>query len=143
MLIIIGIPKLMSSVKFNLISNNVKGIQSYKKWWKIFKYLKNKSGTNGILFLQETHSTRQNEIRWIDDFNGQIHYSHSKSNSCSVFIAFFGSIIYTVRKKASDKHRRILIMEALVEDTEFILINLYNANTENDQLTTFSELINL
>ena len=34
-------------------------------------------------------------------------------------------------------------MEALVEDTEFILINLYNANTENDQLTTFSELINL
>ena len=95
------------------------------------------------MFLQETHSTKQNEIRWIDDFNGQIHYSHSKSNSCSVFIAFFGSIIYTVRKKASDKHRRILIMEALVEDTEFILINLYNANTENDQLTTFSELINL
>ena len=95
------------------------------------------------MFLQETHSTKQNEIRWIDDFNGQIHYSHSKSNSCSVFIAFFGSIIYTVRKKASDKHRRILIMEALVEDTEFILINLYNATTENDQLTTFSELINL
>ena len=95
------------------------------------------------MFLQETHSTKQNEIRWIDDFNGQIHYSHSKSNSCSVFIAFFSSIIYTVRKKASDKHRRILIMEALVEDTEFILINLYNANTENDQLTTFSELINL
>ena len=44
---------------------------------------------------------------------------------------------------ASDKHRRILVIEALIDDAEFILINLYNANTENDQLNTFSELINL
>ena len=51
--------------------------------------------------------------------------------------------MYSVRKKVSDKHGQILIIEALIEDTKFILINLYNANTENDQLTTFSELINL
>ena len=31
----------------------------------------------------------------------------------------------------------------MIDDAEFILINLYNANTENDQLTTFSELTNL
>ena len=78
-----------------------------------------------------------------DDFNGQIHYSHSKSNSCSVLIAFYGSITYTVRKEASDKNGRILIIEALIDYTEFILINLYSANTENDQLTTFSELTNM
>ena len=42
----------------------------------------------------------------------------------------------------SDKHARILIIEALIDGTEFILINLYNAITENDQLTTFSELTN-
>ena len=46
--------------------------------------------------------------------------------------------MYTVGKKASYKHGRILIIEALIDDTEFILINLYNANTNNDQLTTFS-----
>ena len=56
---------------------------------------------------------------------------------------FFGSITYTVRKKASDRHGRILIIEALTDDTEFVSINLYNTNTENDQLTTFSELTNL
>ena len=70
----------MSSIKFNLISNNVKGVQSYRKRLKIFEYLKIKSGPNGILFLQETHSTKENEIRQNDDFNGQIHYSHDKSN---------------------------------------------------------------
>ena len=53
----------MSSIKFNLIVNNVKGPQSYKKRLKIFEYLKNKSGHNGILILQETHPAKENEIR--------------------------------------------------------------------------------
>ena len=56
---------------------------------------------------------------------------------------FFGSITYIVKKKASDRHGRILIIEALTDDTEFVSINLYNTNTKNDQLTTFSELTNL
>ena len=44
------------------------------------------------------------------------------------------------RKKASAKHEQLLIIETLIDNTESILINLYNTNTENDQLTTFSEL---
>ena len=56
---------------------------------------------------------------------------------------FFCSITYTVKKKASDKHERILIIEALTDYTEFVSINLYNTNTEKYQLTTFSELTNL
>ena len=40
----------MSLIKFNLISNNVKSLQSYKKRLKIFEYFENKSGPSGILF---------------------------------------------------------------------------------------------
>ena len=87
----------MSTVKFNLISTNVKRLQSYKKRLNIFEYLKNKIGPNDILFLQETHSPKVNEIRWNDHFNGQIHYSYGKSNSGGVLIAFFGSTTYTKR----------------------------------------------
>ena len=43
------------------------------------------------------------------------------------------NLINAVRNKASDKQGRILIIDALIDDTEFMLINLYNANTENDQ----------
>ena len=136
----------MNSIKFNLISNNVQGLQPYKKRLKIFKYLKSviKVVPMAFCFCKKHIPQRKMKdwIRLIDDFNGQIHYSHGKSNSCGVLIAFFGSIIYTVKKRASDKHGRILII-ALIEDTELILINLHNANTANDQLTTFSELINL
>ena len=83
-------------MQLGLISNNVKGPQSYKKW---FEYLKNKSGPNDILFLQETHSMQENEIRWNNDFKSEMHYSHSKSNSCSIVSPFFDSTAYTVRKK--------------------------------------------
>ena len=37
-------------------------VSSHIKGLKIFEHLKNKSGFNGILFLQETHSTKENEI---------------------------------------------------------------------------------
>ena len=122
------------------MSNDIKSLQSYEKWLNIFENLQNKSGPTGILFLQETHSTKESQIR---PNNSQIHYSQGEANSntCGDPNAFFGSITYTVRKKAPDKLGRILIIEALIDGTEFILINLNNANAENDKLTTFSKLI--
>ena len=87
--------------------------------------LKDKSGPNGILFLQEKHSAKENEIRWNDDFKSQMHnsiYSHGKSNGCGVLISFLGRITYTVKKKVFDKHGRTLIIEALIDNIKFILI---------------------
>ena len=39
-----------------------------------------------------------------------------------------------------DENGRILISETLIDDSEFILINLYNANAESEQIQTFNEL---
>ena len=43
-------------------------------------------------FWKNTHFTKENEIRWNDDFKSQIHYSHGKSNPCGVLIDFYGSL---------------------------------------------------
>ena len=45
----------MNTIKFHLIPNNIKGIQSYKTRLTTFEYFKNKIDVNGML-LQETHS---------------------------------------------------------------------------------------
>ena len=37
----------------------------------------------------------------------------------------------------SDKQGQILITEELIDDTEFVFVNLYSANTRNNLLTTF------
>ena len=48
--------------KINFISNNVKGFQSTNKRLKLIKYFKDKIVSNGFLFLQETHSTVNEEL---------------------------------------------------------------------------------
>ena len=45
--------------------------------------------------------------------------------------------------KISDKSGRILLAEATIDDTVFLLINIYNTNTESEQLETLSDLVSI
>ena len=41
---------------------------------------------------------------------------------------------------ACDKNGRILILDAKLNDTNFLLVNFYNSNSESEQLSSFSSL---
>ena len=73
--------QLSNTSDFNFLSNNVKGLQSSKKRLNLFQYFKNKISPKGILFLHETHSSKVTEKRWNDEFNGNLFFSHVKTNS--------------------------------------------------------------
>ena len=47
---------------------------------------------------------------------------------------------FKVVNTACDKNGRILIFDAELNGTKFLLINFYNSNTESEQLSTFSTL---
>ena len=130
----------MIALNINFLSNNVKGLQSCKKRAKLFEYFKSKLAPNGILFAQETHSSRDIETKWKNEFSGQLFYSHGKTNSCGVLTGFYGNKTFKLVKEMSDKNGRILILDVIIDDSEFLLINLYNANTELEQLKTLAEL---
>ena len=66
-------------VKLQFLSNNVKGLQNSFKRIKIFEYLKNNIGSNGFLFLQETHSSLADRKKWADELKRPIFFSHSKN----------------------------------------------------------------
>ena len=57
-------------VKIQFISNKVKGLQNSLKRIKSFKYLKNNLGSNGFLFLHETHSSLGVGKKWADELKG-------------------------------------------------------------------------
>ena len=65
------------------------------------------------------------------------------SNSCGVLIAYFGTGTFIVKKQQTDKEGRILILDVSINDSEYILINLYNAITENEQIDVLSSLFDL
>ena len=56
------------------ISNNVKRLQNSLKRVKIFEYLKNNLGSNGFLFLQETHSFLPDGKKWANELKEPIFF---------------------------------------------------------------------
>ena len=80
----------------HIITNNSKWIHNKKKRLSIIEYFKDKIGKNGILFLQETHSTTNDEGNWKDKFSGPVFYLHVPCNSCGVLITFFGKMKYVL-----------------------------------------------
>ena len=64
----------MANSKVCFIRNNVKGLQLSKKQLKLTGYQKNKIESNGVLFLQETHSVSDYENDWADDLKVQVFF---------------------------------------------------------------------
>ena len=56
------------------MSNSVNGLNVSKKRIKMFEYFREKIANNGILFLQETHSSRDTDINWREDFKGEFFF---------------------------------------------------------------------
>ena len=124
------------------ISNNFKGLQSLEKRIKAFEYLKNGIPNNRFMFLQETHSTVYDEKRWQDELKGKLFFSHGHSNFCGVAIGFLGNMNFNVLNKIQDNDGRILVLDVQVDGTTFLLINLYNANKECEQLNVLTTFCN-
>ena len=104
------------------------------------EYSKYKIGHRGILFLQETHYLIDREKQWNDKFKDQLYFSHGKTNSCGVLIAFYGNLNVVVKNQFNDGYGRILILEVTIDDADYLLVNVYNANREQEQLKILQNL---
>ena len=70
-------------------------------------------------------------------------FSHGMSSSCGVLIAYFGSGMFTFKKQKTDKEGRVLIINVFINNSEYILINLHNAHTANEQIDVLKSLFEL
>ena len=58
----------------NFLSNNFNGLKSSKKRIKMFEYFREKISNNGIIFLQEAHSSKDTFNNWRNDFKGEVFF---------------------------------------------------------------------
>ena len=114
-----------------------------KKRLKLIEYFKSKITTHGILLLQETHSSSDDEQKWHDNFGDNTSFSHGKRNSCGVLISYVRTHNFVVSNQKTDNDGRILILDVTINDVNFVLINLYNANTETEQVSVLNNLSSL
>ena len=115
---------MLPSKSLSFITNNVKRIQSSKKRLKLIQYFKDKIGSTGILFLQETHSNSKMERKLKEDSKDQVFFSHGKTNSCGVLTAHFGKETFFVGKQETDKEDRILTLNvsiSMIQNTSWLI----------------------
>ena len=132
---------MLPSKSLSFISNNIRGIKPSKKRLKLIQYFKDKIGLIGELFLQETHSNSKIKQKWKEDFKRQVFFSHGKTNFCGVLTAYFGKESFFGKKQETDTEGRILILDASINDSKYTLINLYNTNTEKEQIDALNNML--
>ena len=70
-------------------------------------------------------------------------FSHDKTNSCDVATGFVGTKALNILNKKHDNLGRIMVIEGKIDDSVFVLMNIYNDYTEPEQLHTLDDLINI
>ena len=86
--------------------------------------------------MQEANSLLADETKWADELKGAIYvFSYRKTNSFEVAIEHIGN-----NKVDLLDNIYIYIFDVKVEETNFVLVNLFNPNTETEQVTIFLDL---
>ena len=67
-------------------------------------------------------------------------FSHGISNLCGVLIGYYETKKLEVINKKCGNSGRTLLLEINIDDSLFVLINIYNTNNEPDLLKTLTDL---
>ena len=133
----------MASLDFDIVSLNTAGLGDYVKCHKVFNYMKKQMTPKGIIFLQETHSINKSEGLWTKQFGcrkGSIIFSHSKSDTRGVLIAFCKGLKYKIIEKHIDSDGRYVVLNTSIDNNPIILANYYAPCKEPDQLKILDKL---
>ena len=83
------------------------------------------------------------ENTWVNDFSCPVFLFYSASSSCAVLISCLHKSSFDLNKQKIDIIKIILILHITLDVAQYILINLYNANTETEQVNILGKLQNL
>ena len=129
------------NLNLNVLTLNVKGLRDYRKRRKIFNYIKKHILPEGIFFLQETHSLKQDEGLWSAQFRGGQNFSHGTNDSRGVLTGFTENLDFAIESEHKEKEGRYLLLKCIIQGHSLLLINLYNANQETNQVKVISDLL--
>ena len=123
---------------FKLISLNVRGIRSPKKRKALLMWLKERK--YDIIFLQETYSTDEVEDIWRTQWQGELFFSHGTNHSCGVMILVRNDLEFNLKTIQVDNEGRYLTMEAEVQSSNFLFVNIYAPIKVQEQCQFFDKL---
>ena len=118
--------------KIKILSLNCNGLNNKLKRTSVLSWLA--SNHKGLTFLQETHSSEAVELDWnkyASDYN--IWYSHGTNRARGVCTMIPKQLSYKVVKQISDENGRFLLLHTFIDNSEFVLVNLYAPTKDNPE----------
>lgn len=106
-----------------LITLNVNGIRGATKRRAIFKSIRKRKAD--IVFLQETHSTVQEERLWSAEWGGRMLFAHGLSNARGVAILLARNSQVEIVNHMGDADGRLLVAHVQTGETTLTLLNAY------------------
>ena len=129
-----------NNFQFKLLSLNVRGIRSFKKRKCIFNWLLKQKAD--IFFLQETYSTKEIENQWRKRWREDLFFSHGTSHSKGVLILVRENLDFQVKSMHIDDLGRFIILDTLIQDSPFLLANIYAPTKASEQCQFLDEIAN-
>ena len=70
-------------------------------------------------------------------------FSLGAPNSCGILITDNGKKYFVFSRQKTDKPGKVLILDITLDADKYVLINLYNANTETERVKILEELVKI
>ena len=124
-----------NNINFNLLSLNARGLRTFDRRKAFFNWLAKSSAD--ICFLQETYSTSEVENIWKKQWKGDMFFSHGTGHSKGVLILVRDNLDFKLQSVKVDSQGRYILLEATIQDSPFLLLNIYAPNKCSEQCDFF------
>ena len=128
---------MMSMTDFKLVSLHVRGLRSLNKRKAILMWLIKQKAD--IVFLQETYSSSEDENFWNTQWKGKMLFSHGSNHKGTLLLVKQG-LDFEQKSVLYDPNGRFIILEAVVQDTPFLFVNIYAPNKIHEQEAFFQKI---
>ena len=117
----------------------MKGLSNFCKRRTVFVWCRKRKAD--LVFLQETHSIAATENQWRNEWAAEMISCHGSSNSQGVAILFKKGIDCSINHEIVDPEGRYIILNACIQDKDYVLINVYVPSKDEDQVNFFNNLL--
>ena len=93
-----------------------------------------------IYFLQETYSTEELQNQWRKQWRGDLFFAHGTSHSKGTLILVREGLDFLIKSVQRDEMGTFIILDALIQDSPFLLVNIYSPTKPCEQIQFFDKI---
>ena len=116
-----------------ILTFNCQGLQKVSKRAKVFHWLKQLN--MDIILLQEAHCSPGTKGSWLEEWKGDILFSHGETNARGCCTLFKENLDVNILKDTCDPYGRYIICDIEIESKIITLINVYGPNKDDDSFS--------